>query len=249
MITARPRVLIVDDDAVSLEFLRATVERCGCEAIGAADAAAATAQVAGTDLLMIDRRMPGIDGPALLRKLRTAGIRAPAIATSAELDQPGKAALLAAGFADTLLKPADPATIQQLLLRFVTPLATSTNPDIVGVESTESTALLDDAAALTAIGGDPVALRALRVLFATELDDAASETADCLDAEQRGAVIERLHRMRASCGICGASALGVATRQYERALREDSNEVEVAPARVTFVETCAATRRAIAAAS
>jgi CheY-like chemotaxis protein/HPt (histidine-containing phosphotransfer) domain-containing protein len=248
MITARPRVLIVDDDAISLAFLLATVERCGCEAIGAADAAAATTrlQVERADLLLIDRRMPGIDGPALLRQLRASGIQAPAIATSAELDPSGKAALLAAGFAETLLKPADPATIQQLLLRFVTPIATATNPGIVGVESTEATALLDDAAALTAIGGDPVALRALRALFALELDDAAGDPAELADAAQRNGVLERLHRLRASCRICGASALGVATRHYERALREDSQDV--ACARVAFLQTCAATRQAIAAA-
>ncbi|HEY2396970.1 MAG TPA: response regulator [Rudaea sp.] len=249
MIAASPRVLIVDDDAVSLAFLLKAVERCGCEAIGAADAAGATArlQVEHADLLMIDRRMPGIDGTALLRELRTLGVQAPAVATSAELDQAATAALLRAGFADTLLKPADLATIQRLLLRFVTPVATAPHRCAVAIESAESTALLDDAAALIAIGGDHIALRALRVLFANELDDAAIGTADPADAEQRRAVIERLHRMRASCRICGAPALGSATQQYERALREESNDV--ASARAVFLQTYSATRQALAAVS
>jgi CheY-like chemotaxis protein/HPt (histidine-containing phosphotransfer) domain-containing protein len=247
MIAARPRVLIVDDDAVSLAFLLATVERCGCEAVGAADAAAVTSrlQVEHADLLMIDRRMPGIDGPTLLRELRALGIQAPAVATSAELDPAATAALLRAGFADALLKPANLATIRRLLRRFVTPVETVPEPCAIAIESAESTALLDDAAALIAIGGDRIALRALRALFVNELDDAASVTADPADAEQRRAVIERLHRMRASCRICGASALDRAARQYERALREDSNDV--APARAAFLQTCTATRQALAA--
>jgi CheY-like chemotaxis protein len=137
MIAARPRVLIVDDDTVTLAFLLATVERCGCEAIGATDAVAAATRlrVEHADLLLIDRRMPGIDGPTLLRDLRASGIHTPAIATSAELDPAAIAALLRAGFADTLLKPANLATILRLLQRFVTQIATVPDPDGVDSES------------------------------------------------------------------------------------------------------------------
>jgi len=248
MIAARPKVLIVDDDPVSLAFLQAAVGRCGCEAIGAADAATALAglHVDGVDLLLIDRCMPGTDGPALLHAARALGIQAAAIATSAELDETIKAALHAAGFVDTLLKPANLATIQQLLQRFVTSSATASIDASVGIEEAGSMALLDDAAALTAIGGDHGVLRALRVLFGAELDEVALE-ADIGGPVQRCAMIGRLHRMRASCRICGASALGSAALQFEHALREDVNDA--ASAQAAFVRLCIATKQAIAAAT
>ena len=246
MIAARPRVLIVDDDPVSLAFLQAAVERCGCEAIGAANAAIALArlEVDGVELLLIDRRMPGIDGAALLRAARARGIQAPAIATSAEFDRTTTAALHAAGFADTLLKPANLATIHQLLRRFVTSGVTIPDEGSAGIASTGSMALLDDAAALAAIGGDHMVLRALRVLFARELDDAATEPYSDNTA-QRCAMIERLHRMRASCSICGASALGEVALQFQRALRNDSDDA--ASAQSAFLQMCAATKQALAA--
>jgi CheY-like chemotaxis protein/HPt (histidine-containing phosphotransfer) domain-containing protein len=244
MIAARPRVLIADDDPVSLAFLQAVVERCGCTALAAASAQAALArlQVDVVDLLLIDRRMPGMDGVALLLAARALGICAPAIATSAELDRSTTSALHAAGFAGTLLKPASLATIQRLLQRFLAPEAIVTDDEAAGSERARSMALLDDTAALSAIGGDREALRALRALFAAELDDVAGEAKSGVAAE-RAALAERLHRMRASCSFCGAPALAVATLRLECALRDGTGDID--SARVAFLQMCAATKQAL----
>lgn len=244
MIAAKPRVLIADDDPVSLAFLQATVERCGCMAFVAANAEAALARlrVDVVHLLLIDRRMPGTDGVALLRAARALGIRAPAIATSAELDRSTTSALHAAGFADTLLKPASLATIRRLLQRFLAPDATVTDDEPACSESARSMALLDDAAALSAIGGDREALRALRALFAAELDDVAGG-AKTGAATERSALVERLHRMRASCSFCGAPALAAATLRLECALREGTGDID--SARDAFLRACVATKQAV----
>jgi CheY-like chemotaxis protein len=241
MIAAKPLVLIADDDPVSRSFLRAAIERCGCTVLAVADAHSALRVLhsKAPALLLIDRRMPGMDGVALLRAARAQGIEAPAIATSAELDAQLIADLRAAGFATTLLKPASLAAIHGVLANF---LADAILPvdTIVRADANEPTQLLDDTAALTAIGGDRDALRALRGMFARELD-ALSVELETAAAGSTADLGERLHRLRASCGFCGAAALGAAAWRLEHALRHGSSDIE--SAREALVDVCSATKR------
>jgi CheY-like chemotaxis protein len=241
MIAAKPLVLIADDDQVSRSFLCAAVESCGCKVLAVADAPAALQALHSKahDLLLIDRRMPGMDGMALLRAARAQGIDTPAIATSAELDARLIAELRAAGFAGTLLKPASLAGIQDLLKDFLADAILPTNA-IARAAASAPAKLLDDAAALTAIGGDRDALHALRAMFAMELDALAREL-EIEAAWPTADMSERLHRLRASCGFCGAIAVGAAAWRLERALRDDSSDIE--RARDALVDACRATKQ------
>ena len=247
MIAGKPCVLIADDDPVTLRFLESVVGHCGCEVIAIANAPGALRSLppGAIHLLLLDRRMPGLDGIALLRALRAAGIHAPAIATSAELDAAAIATLRSAGFDDVLLKPASFATIRTLLGRFL-PLDGSVLPDIAsrGPDVAELP-LLDDALALAAIGGDRDALRALRGLFATELAAIDSDLESGL-APAGVTFGERLHRLRASCGFCGAAQLGATVARFEQELRAGTNSEDAVTA---FLRTCRATSVALGAAS
>ncbi len=68
-----PRILIVDDSETVLNFLRAILEAEQYEVAAAADGTDALAMVhrALPDLIVTDSIMPGIDGFALLRALRS----------------------------------------------------------------------------------------------------------------------------------------------------------------------------------
>jgi two-component system OmpR family response regulator len=242
MIAAKPVVLIADDDPISRSFFCAAIERCGCTAIAAADAHAALLALRLNDanLLLIDRRMPGMDGVALLRAARAQGISAPAIVTSAELDAEVVTTLCAAGFAATLLKPASLAAIRGVLGHFLALDAILPADETAQTETNRPVQLLDDAAALTTIGGDREALRALRVLLVGELDGLAGEL-KLAAAAPTANLRERLHRLRASCNFCGASAVGVAALRLECALRDGSGDIE--SARHALIDLCAATRQ------
>src|SRR4030095_2538541 len=122
MIAAMPTVLIADDDPVSLGFLQTAPEGLGCAAVTAANGAEAlnAADPTVIELLLLDLNMPDIGGPLLLHALRARGVHAPAIATSAGFDTSAAAALRAAGFADTLEKPASLETIETLLRKYLT---------------------------------------------------------------------------------------------------------------------------------
>jgi CheY-like chemotaxis protein len=198
------RVLIADDDAISLRFLRSAMEQLSCATVGASSLSEALAAAAETrfDMLLLDRNMPGGSGVDLLTALRERGVVAPAIATSAEITESTRARLHAAGFAACIEKPVALARLGEIL-----------RPWLRDVDISP----LDDAAGLAAIGRDQQALRALRAMLMSELltlrDDVARHTI------AREALLDRLHRLRASCGFCGAPKLAGAAAALEHALR------------------------------
>ena len=235
-----PRVLIADDDPISLRFLQAALAQYGCVVVAVANGAAALAAVGSDqfDVLLLDRRMPDLGGVDLLAALRKRGVTAPAIATSAEINPDIAAQLRTAGFAEILAKPANLTTLEQTLARFVH-LPTSS----AGGTATASTGVLDDASALSAIGGNAQSLRALRQLLAEELAVLERDLSTGNLTTRSQQLGERLHRLRASCGFCGATRLAVAARHLERTLRTDP--ALTGSALDDLLQTCRQTRAAL----
>ena len=68
----RMRVLIAEDDALNAAMLRAVIEQLGHQVVHAVDGQRALdlARVCVFDLLMIDGRMPNLDGPAAIAAIR-----------------------------------------------------------------------------------------------------------------------------------------------------------------------------------
>jgi len=201
------QVLVADDDAISLRFLRSAIEQLGCVTVGASSLAEAMAAAADTslDLLLLDRNMPGGGGVDLLAALRERGVVAPAIATSAEITDSTRAWLHAVGFDACIQKPVTLAQLGEILQPWL---------------RDEDIPPLDDAAGMAAIGGDQQALRALRTMLVSELlmlrDDVEQNTI------APDALFDRLHRLRASCGFCGAPKLADAATAFEHALRANA---------------------------
>lgn len=215
-------VLVADDDPVSLRFLELALVELGCSVHAVADGAAAIAAAvdARFDLLILDRRMPGLGGAALLSALRARGVVTAAIATSAELDAATRAELAAAGYAAALAKP---LRLEELA-RQIAPFARhedrsdrvrSAATAQAGDSGRADPPLLDDAVALAAIGGDVATLKALRILLADDLRTLLSRTSR-LDAS----LVEDLHRLRAACRYCGATALEQAALAIDSELRD-----------------------------
>ncbi|HXS73902.1 MAG TPA: response regulator [Rhodanobacteraceae bacterium] len=230
------RILLAEDDPISLAFLRETLHGLGCEvrAVTHGDEALRTAREHDFDLLMLDHHLPGGDGDAVLHALRgdphAASRDVLAAATTADPDPAIHAHLRGAGFARVLLKPLD---------------ATHLREAFIALGFAPACQSLDDDAGLAASGGVQ-ALVALRGLFAKELGALAGE----LDAlrDDGTALAERLHRLRASCGFCGAPTLRDAAALLAEALRNDDYQLITARTNV-FRECLAETRAALNAAS
>lgn len=207
-----PRVLVADDNPLSLAFFAQALEDAGCVVTLAADGAEAVALArnAAFDLLLLDARMPKLDGAEALAAIRAAsGSSTRALATTATNDRSIQAALLAAGFAEVLHKPLAIAALRAALARHL--------PELCRTPTT-----LDDAQALSAAGGNPAIVSALRGLLATELDALPDEIAGFAKARNAQALYERLHRLDASAGFCGAPGLVAAGSRLRDALADDA---------------------------
>ena len=206
------RILVADDNPLSLRFLAEALAGLGHEIVEAEDGSVALDHATATacDVLLLDARMPGFGGAEVLARTRTpsaASQHAIALATTADNDPATHAALRSAGFADVLVKPLGVETLRAALARHMSELA-------------QTDEVLDDAQALAAVGGDAGIVTALRGLFASELEALPNELAAFAQCENASALRDRLHRLDASAGFCGVPALVKAAAALRDALEE-----------------------------
>jgi CheY-like chemotaxis protein len=115
------RVLVVDDDPAVLSTYRRMLRRAGFEAVTEADPLKVleNGHADGIDLLLLDYRMPGLDGLSLLAELRRRECTAPAILVSAYLNEDLVSQARMLGVAMTLEKPVDVPSLRGHLFDLV----------------------------------------------------------------------------------------------------------------------------------
>jgi DNA-binding response OmpR family regulator len=202
-----PRVLLVEDDPVSSEFLAAAIAVLPVEVDVAATCAAALQLARDNDhqLLLIDANLPDGNGRDLLRALRMRAPTTPALAHTASLDRGDLDALVDAGFAEVLVKPMGAAALQAAVRRALQLQPTRAESMAGGCGKLP---VWDDAVAAAALNGNPAHVAALRKLFLAELPAQRDAVLAALLADDAGAVHATLHRLQASCGFVGAARLG-----------------------------------------
>ncbi|MDR3511569.1 MAG: response regulator [Caulobacteraceae bacterium] len=122
---AGARVLLVEDNPINALLARSLLEREGClvdHAVGGREAIKA-AEVQSFDLVLMDLRMPGLDGIGAAEALRAMGIKTPIIALTADAFEEDRRACLAAGMDDFLAKPLAPEALRAALRRWAGPVA------------------------------------------------------------------------------------------------------------------------------
>ena len=112
--TTGARVLVVDDDAASRRMLEVRLRALGCEVAMAADGQEALTAVEShaPTLMLLDLRMPRLDGMELLRKLRKSGADFPVIVITAHGSVETAVEAMKEGAYDFLLKPFDPKHLE-----------------------------------------------------------------------------------------------------------------------------------------
>lgn len=134
MTTARPRLLLVDDDEAIRSNLAPFLERAGFDVEVAVDGEDALVRVAGSppDVIVLDVMMPRLDGREVLRRLRGQQNFVPVVLLTQVGESVERAAALEEGADDYLNKPFDPqeltARIRAILRRSIAgtpPLAAS----------------------------------------------------------------------------------------------------------------------------
>lgn len=107
--SARARILVVEDEPQLRSLLRLYLEREGHRVTDAGDGPSALAafDVEGADLVILDLMLPGMQGETVLEALRDAG-DVPVLITSAKRSDAERIAGLRAGADDYLAKPFNP---------------------------------------------------------------------------------------------------------------------------------------------
>jgi PAS domain S-box-containing protein len=115
------RVLVVDDEPDTLDFLVAVLEGCGAEVTAASSAAEAfrLLKEVKPDVLVSDIGMPDEDGYALIRRVRQLeddeGGRTPAIALTAYAREEDRRKAIRAGFQAHMTKPVEPSELAEVV--------------------------------------------------------------------------------------------------------------------------------------
>lgn len=211
MLARKPRILLVEDDAITREVVQAHLLALGCRV----DAATRVSQALDLgsrhtfDALVFDCQLGDGDAPALLAALRASSSgpnqRTPAIAMSAELDDARFDFLIGCGFADAMEKPIHRSRLRHALSICGISGLTEARAAIAAHPTGEAP-VLDDAAGLQACGSNEV-LMGLRLLLAQELPVYRAQL-EVACAEHDEAMLRAcVHRMRSALGFCGAREL------------------------------------------
>ncbi|MGH8033336.1 MAG: ATP-binding protein [Luteimonas sp.] len=101
------QLLLVEDDPIVAEVVVGLLQAQGHRVVHVAHGLAALVETATTtfDLALLDLDLPGIDGLALARQLRTGGFAQPLLAVTARSDADAEPLACAAGFDGFLRKP------------------------------------------------------------------------------------------------------------------------------------------------
>jgi two-component system OmpR family response regulator len=208
--SARPHLLLVDDEASIREPLGAYLQRAGFRVSEAGSAADARKVLAGSaiELVVLDIMMPGEDGLSLCRSIREQG-ELPVILLTARTEETDRIVGLEMGADDYVLKPFSP---RELVARIKAILRRSDGRP--GRRSLEAGAVrLDTATRRVWAGDDEVALTATEFNLLAALMSAS------------GRVVERAELM--------ASAWGQADYAASRTV-----DVHVAQLRAKLGERC-----------
>ena len=105
--TAKPRIMVVDDDPRILEALRRalTLKGFAVTTAGGGDAALGLLGLGSPDALVLDVAMPDVDGIEVCTRLRDAGDRTPVLMLTAHDAVADRVIGLEAGADDYLVKP------------------------------------------------------------------------------------------------------------------------------------------------
>ena len=155
------RVLLIDDDNRLAELLVGYLAPQGVTLVHAPGGQAGLSQLAAGafDAILLDVMMPGMDGLAVLRKVRDAGHRVPVIMLTARGDEADRVVGLELGADDYVAKPFSP---RELLARLRAVVRRAT-PEAVAEKLSAAGITVDTGAREAWVDGKPVELTGLEI--------------------------------------------------------------------------------------
>lgn len=103
----RPRLLLVEDDHATTEYLRQGLEQCGIDVVSVTNGNDGSHYVLSQawDIIILDRMLPGLDGLTVLMRMRSHSITTPVLFLTTMDGVPSRVAGLRHGADDYMVKP------------------------------------------------------------------------------------------------------------------------------------------------
>ena len=235
-------ILIVDDTKMNLlvvtEFLKDTLigidtATCGADAISLANEKR-------YDLILMDQRMPEMDGVETMRHIKSSNdspnLSTPVICLTADAVIGARERYLAKGFTDYLTKPIDSPALESMLKKYlpedkiVLPeAADNTTGDETGYALSDRSDILESAGVDTAMGlhncgGDESFYMSILSEYVRSAREKIDELNEYLKAENMDDYGTIIHSVKSSSRTIGATDLGESALLLEKAAKDKDIE-------------------------
>ncbi len=239
------RILIVDDTKMNLTVVVGLLKNtqmqidtasCGADAVSMAESTA-------YDLILMDQRMPEMDGTEALHRIRAseggASKDSPVICLTADAVVGAKARYLAEGFSDYLSKPVDSYALEKMLMRHLPKAKVERVRAEQAPAEPDASAPEDGFSSLRAAGVDPeiglrycrndeALYRSLLAEYARSHEEKAEALRKCLTAENWQDYAIYAHAVKSSSRMIGAVALSELAAALEEAANAGDEETVLA---------------------
>jgi DNA-binding response OmpR family regulator len=136
----RGKVLVIDDEPSIVDLFTDYLNGQGFDVIsaGGGEEGLDRLRLDSPDIVLLDMRMPGIDGLETLRRIRKVNTRVPVLMVSGNDDIAAAKEAIALGAFDYTLKPVDFNYLGRALDKMLATVVSSTEPGLIGEASTGS---------------------------------------------------------------------------------------------------------------
>lgn len=235
------QVLAVDDNASNLKLICSFLNDLGAEvtAVNSGEKAVAEAAKTNFDLILMDIRMPGIDGIEATKQIRSAepnGKHVPIIAVTAHAMANEKIKLLSNGMNDYITKPIDEKQLQHIINKWASacdinlaPLLpkSTPKPNLADIGATKveaksnATMIIDFDESVRLAGGKYDLAKDLYLELISELEE---DKAIILAAKNDlGDLLDRVHKLHGGTRYCGVPNLRMAALHLETHIKQKNN--------------------------
>ena len=211
------RVLVAEDNPTNQVVIRGLLAQAGYRDVTVADdGEQALAAVARSefDLVLMDCRMPRVDGYEASRRLRASGFTQPIIALTANAAAGERERCLAWGMNDYLTKPVDPVRLAQVLREWTRTAGPALQP-VQTARAAAEPAGFDRTQALDRLGGDEELLSVALGSFREHAPRVLQSAEAALGAGAATDLHRHLHSLAGSAAMVGAEPLHRVARQLE----------------------------------